>query len=79
MLAFFPSPSSSEINLLIDPIQDCGRLHGWVHSRRRLLTVSIRPVGAAVNHPPATTKVLQGLCGRGPPTVGPVMKPGAVG
>jgi hypothetical protein len=30
-------------------------------------------------HPPATTKVLQGLGGRGPPKVGPVMKPGASG
>ncbi len=33
---------------------------------------------AVVIHPPATTRVLQGLGGRGPPKVGPVMKPGAL-
>ena len=36
-------------------------------------------VAAVVIHPPATTKVLQGLGGRGPPKVGPVLKPGAMG
>jgi len=34
---------------------------------------------AVVIHPPATTKVLQGLGGRGLPKVGPMMKPGAMG
>jgi len=34
---------------------------------------------AVVIHPPATTRVLQGFGGRGPPRVGPMMSPGAVG
>jgi hypothetical protein len=34
---------------------------------------------AVVIHPPATTKALQGLGGRGPPKARPVVKLGAVG
>ena len=34
---------------------------------------------AVVIHPPATTRVLQELGGRGPPLASPAMKPNAVG